>query len=1088
MESNQMYLNHVFHADLSDRFEGEEYWLQVAGKKYPLVEHTEDSLRHALSQNPRLQSTIGGRITHYTETPVPRQLGSVLRISVRHTNNTGCVPGDYGVHHAAIHIVRDHEVNRSMALENAVVFADHIDYVTTAKTLLFHHADIISKDPDTADVVMEHMDQFKAPSTYLLIQDLATKMRAAGPPTQSSGWATYQDFNAGDKGMKQTLVPSDLTMNQAGDSMTAVQISTKNDTRLQAQPDKIVSGTWNQASGTSVQTDGSSQSDTELLESIRLTATGDNWTAALSNSGSANGLESSIKVLDSTKRQVEITMNNYYIRWLGAYIQFIDADGNAMSTPTWQPDDGGLVSEIMQALDLNYDNMRFIGWMSPINTAFAIPISADPGQLVVKVTFPENAVSANIYGCGIGTGSNQYPKTPVVGGVFTGLANLGIPTLFLGLGVAAQTYKPLYDLMGNKKFIIAVVSIGVTYFGADFIYNGAVNKKMDWKAFSSLLQILFTQACTKALLWCEAQIVEGEIEDEIPFAGWIMLAINIATTLAQLAETIVEVSTSPWMIPNSISTTITSSVTVFPDPRHNAFPQPPAGSQVTWVAKMMYKDQNRPSVTSPAVVLDPMKYPASLNTSFTNTLGGKVKFQVDFYIGGWNAGTASTSWLENDETDTANITLYLLQQPIPLDKNSIYKHSAILGYQNNAYAWLAQSTPPNATLADANNSQSGNAISIWSGLALSQRYGMLGPSWKAAGMGITDCSSGAGGQLFAFQNENIPGTTMSSVKFPSCGFSAPSQLVYDVFPPKFEMKNGTWVIGPNNQPVPDPTDKSLGNYYVDPRKADNSQDKDGGYHLRKVDLSSSAGFNMSPNQNSFGRFPFYPDSMILHPGGFAIGVNQQFCKLMITPLQSGDGVADDQLPLALSFAGQALNYNGSDGRPGLLFSPIAVACSYDGTILILEQIISEGVNLARIQAFDLNGNPVNCFNDASGNKVPFLTLPANVTYLDMAAVGDNYTTYIYALYYYGAGSETTDYNMTIYQYGQSAPAGNMLVTTNNVPAAHLAVDMWHTMYTLNYQMTQDGKGNDAGPSGGPGTGPAGITVPSVSEWLPPIPS
>ena len=48
-------------------------------------------------------------------------------------------------------------------------------------------------------------------------------------------------------------------------------------------------------------------------------------------------LQSSIKVLDSTKRQVEITMNNYYIRWLGAYIQFIDADGNPMKTPTWQP-------------------------------------------------------------------------------------------------------------------------------------------------------------------------------------------------------------------------------------------------------------------------------------------------------------------------------------------------------------------------------------------------------------------------------------------------------------------------------------------------------------------------------------------------------------------------------------------------------------------------------------------------------------------------------------------------------------------------------------------------------------------------------
>ena len=250
--------------------------------------------------------------------------------------------------------------------------------------------------------------------------------------------------------MKQTLVPSDQTMNQAGDSMTAVQISTKNDTRLQAKPDKIVSGTWNQADGTSVVTDGSSTNDTGCWKpsGSRLQAT----TGRLHFPAAVQpmALQSSIKVLDSTKRQVEITMNNYYIRWLGAYIQFIDADGNPMKTPTWQPDDGGIVSEIMQALDLNYDNMRFIGWMSPINTAFAIPISADPGQLVVKVTFPENAVSANIYGCGIGTGSNQYPKTPVVGGVFTGLANLGILPLSW-TGVAAQTYKPLYDLMGTKN-------------------------------------------------------------------------------------------------------------------------------------------------------------------------------------------------------------------------------------------------------------------------------------------------------------------------------------------------------------------------------------------------------------------------------------------------------------------------------------------------------------------------------------------------------------------------------------------------------------------------------------------------------------
>jgi hypothetical protein len=154
--------------------------------------------------------------------------------------------------------------------------------------------------------------------------------------------------------------------------------------------------------------------------------------------------------------------------------------------------------------------------------------------------------------------------------------------------------------------------------------------------------------------------------------------------------------------------------------------------------------------------------------------------------------------------------------------------------------------------------------------------------------------------------------------------------------------------------------------------------------------------------------------------------------------------------------------------------------------MVLEQLSSEGFNIARIQAFDLNGNPVNCFVDSNGAPSPFLTLPSNITYLDVAAVGDNYTTYLYVLYYANAGKDVSDYSMTLYQVGQGAPAGNLLVTTPSVPAAKVNVDMWHTMYTLNYQMTQDGNGNNAGPSGGPGTGPAGVTVPSVSEWLPPI--
>jgi hypothetical protein len=85
----------------------------------------------------------------------------------------------------------------------------------------------------------------------------------------------------------------------------------------------------------------------------------------------------------------------------------------------------------------------------------------------------------------------------------------------------------------------------------------------------------------------------------------------------------------------------------------------------------------------------------------------------------------------------------------------------------------------------------------------------------------------------------------------------------------------------------------------------------------------------------------------------------------------------------------------------------------------------------------------------------------------------------------GDGSDPSDYKVAIYQYGDQAPAVNPLVETSGVPAARLAVDMWHSLYTLNYAMTAN-DGVSAGPVGA-GTGPAGRTVPSISEWLPPVP-
>ena len=374
---------------------------------------------------------------------------------------------------------------------------------------------------------------------------------------------------------------------------------------------------------------------------------------------------------------------------------------------------------------------------------------------------------------------------------------------------------------------------------------------------------------------------------------------------------------------------------------------------------------------------------------------------------------------------------------------------------------------------------------------------MLGFAWRAAGTGLSSCSGSSSDiQLNVFQNIDIPGTPMDHIKYPGCGYLEDAQLIYDSFPPKFKMENGNWVLDENDNPIAADDDNPLGDYYVDPSKAvdyndpDHAQaalDSDGGYHLRKVNLNNSGNFNTSPGQLSHGRFPYFPNSFALHPSGHMIAVNTEYAKIMILELNQ-KGTSDDNLPLARTYAGRAMNIQGSQGRPGLLFYPVAVGCSYDGTILILDHISSASDSYSRVQAFDLNGNPVSRFVDETdGSLSPFLHLPDNVTYLDLAVVGDNKLTYLFVLYYEGDGKTANQYKIAVYKSGEKLEDQSYILTIPNIPSAKITVDMWHTMYTLNFAMVKDENGTVAGPTG-TGTGPGGRTVPSVSEWIPSVPS
>ena len=854
----------IFHVDLTDCHQGEDYWLVAGGKRYDLVAHSAESRAAARAEAPHLVDVADRNLTHRTEDAVEMPTDTVVRVHLKHTLKAfPDAKGTYGVGNAAIHIPPPADQPAGQEHHHH----HPIDYLSTLKCLIFHHPDLINKDPKMTSIIYGYMNDNKEIASELEV--VSQVMRQMGPPTETSGWARLvpAKLEVNKSGNKQYFKqPTQDIMTKAGPVMTKMMIVTKNDPQLlqktqvpaknaQGQPITYEGQKLQQATGTSVEQAAAPRPLAEVA-----TVTGDDWNATLSNKGAVHGLTIDMKIVDAGKQQVKLTFKNTYLRYLGAYVRFYDADGKAMDVPDWKPDDEAIATTlIIDVLQNQYDDMRFLGYMQAVNNVMAVPIVSDPGELEVTITFPQDAVSASLYGSGIGTGADHWPKSPLVGGLLTGIVNLAVPAFMLAAAAAVQAYKPLYDIVDtltkDKKFISGVVLAGVTYFGAMFGISAA-HKKMDWHSFSTLAQLLFNQAATKLLVWVEAEMAADDAAEEIPFAGWVILALNIATGLAQLAETIVAITTSPWNIENKIATSITTTVTIHPDPRHKAWPQPPAGAKPSYTAKMIYKTAARPTVSQEhAVALDftgktlPAVFP-------DNTLGGQVKLEVDYFLDDWLAAKATTGWMDNDESHVAEVEMWLVQYPIPLSDKSVYKHTALLTYQGDAYKWQSGLPAPTGTIADTNTSSSGNAISVWAGLSLSQRYGMIGFAWKAAGMGITSCVGGHGGQLFAMMNIDIPGAPMDSVQFPACGFDGPTQLIYDPYPPKFLMKDGNWVIDPKtDRPEPDPNQVRLGEYYVDPRKADVSLEKDGGYHLRKVILDPSTPFPTGDDLLSWARFP-----------------------------------------------------------------------------------------------------------------------------------------------------------------------------------------------------------------------------------------
>lgn len=1041
------------HFDLSFMNDERVALLHVGTERHPLIRHDEESLAKHKELNAALALAPAERITHYVEgVPLPQEAAQLLMVStasqcegeelptllmttihIPRSAREDAIDHRLETKHPNIHLphpkLAAYGLNCTMASNKQAIIDVH-DYKTAmdaATTLVSHHVELINIGPKTASLVstiVEYANGISDLATSIYTQAMAHQKN---PNAQNWVYETpYLDKNL-QPSKKKRYAWSDTTKIWVKGPMSESLKQSKNDPSLKSNSSNA--GLYTVQKG--VANVSEPQHGTSVLAENAAIA-GSSWT--LNNLTPHHGFEKSSGI-SFNNNEFAISFTNSWLRWLSGYVEFYGPNGQSVQPKGWS-------SQAPSGLANTYDSdtKKYVAIFSAVNTILAIPVGNSPTD--IKFPWPSNASSVKIMAGGIGrTGGIQSTDGTYVGSwdaqvctagaIMTGVFNFGIPVACLVAGALVQS-SSLSAIA--KTALGAILDVGAT------LINGPVSSGIQGgntltilTAFADLIPRLLL-AVPELLAWLSAEVAVGVAQEAEPIFGWIATAVSVITDVALLTETSVEVASSPAVFEIIASRSIDASWTLLPDVKHQG-EWPRVATHYEVVAT--YKDGTtrstqgklNPPSTGPITV--------KFNKDGANKLpaGGDVSFTASFYSDtGWLAGIAKTGFLSADVPNILTVPqMNITENLVPLSAKTQYQFDQKLVYDSvsKSRTWSKTGGAPTATIKDLDASNIGNNISKLVNLAVSQKSSEVGYTWEASGQDIplAGQSSPFTGQMFTFQGIDDRDKPDDQLRFVPFGFTPQPLLLFEVDIPK--SGNGY-------------------NFWVDPRSSL--------YHVREIIMNAkSTPFDLSAGQ-SWGRFNHQMDAATLHPAGVVIGINTTTSKLEILRLGES-AVADADAPLANL-------YSGYGTRPGLLHGPVGVAATPVSAVIVLESADSMLPNAeARLQAFDLLSNPAPIFK--GGSSVAALypeSLP--VTVLDIAIETKGF---IYVLKYLGAGNQVNDYRLDLYN-----PDGTWLSQTVALSAGKIAVDIWRTLYTLNFETL-------AKPSGG-------RTEPSVSIWLPTTPN
>ena len=797
----------TLHFDLTHCNGASELTLHAHGGRYPLTAYRDapDKLAAHVRVN-RALALMGDdhrrRVTHFVEDlPVSAEAVGTYWVSYPSRDPSRLLPeiGLLYTHVPRTHVERVHrrlaakratiglaalahygvDVNAVAAAELAQVRggADSIkSAIETAKTIVFSHPEIGSKNPEVAAYIRDHWIAH-ARSFTALWQYIYHNGGGTAAPWYSETISTEPDGTTPldlstdlrdkdghpikwqQKNGRSVLPLYSLSGDpDAGDpargGLLAMARPVVMEILQKIKDDPALNGhSWTVQHGvTARHREQTAVRAVPMAARVEAEVPGGLW--ALRNTSSGYGLNLYPDTLKAGDGTLSFEIRNWALRSLGVYLQYQKQGGDSIDfsgITKWKEQIGlsGLRSIVEPSAFKKY-----LQSLPPGNHIFGLPLGLVVASAndAVTITFPwpDDAHQANVLLGGAGIGSFDA-EVDVPGICLTMLYGYTLPGIMIAFTVGMVGLMWVKDVLFDTGINLAVYSILGFLVAPKFAYQAIVQG--DWKGVlttfgGTLAGIIFKVGMEKLALRVTGMVTAQELIDNIPFVGFAVQIASIAATVANMAATTVEILISPSTYTLQVTRSMNLQVSVGFDPKHGEWPT----EMAYYTIVVQYPKSGSSEGGTNPVLSGPRPAGSDRIAGAFNGIPAGGTFQIsvnaysatDWLCGQWQS--ASIAALPPAGQTTLTVRGDIKEVQVPLSADTQYSHLQKLGYTDH-YLWQATRFTIGAALgADLDQNRVSDALRAafaGHGVTLSAKTAatvlVAGNSWQIVdqGAGIT---------------------------------------------------------------------------------------------------------------------------------------------------------------------------------------------------------------------------------------------------------------------------------------------------------------------------------------------------------------